>query len=364
MIRRALQPFIALPQALRAAGFAVSPDQTIGFIQGVSVLGPRSITDIWRAGRALFSVPPERLAEYDAIFRAVFLGQSVALPAEGEDPSVAAYEPTGTSQDIEIAEDETEAGDRAVTAERLARRSLGGDDTDDALLRLTRDGAGALPRRLSYRRQRAKRGSRMDMRRILRDAARRDGEAMQLFQTRRKTRQRRVLLLIDVSGSMKERSEASLRLAHTVVQIADRAEVFTLGTRLTRITTALRPADRAQALGRAGALVADFDGGTRIGEALAAYLAVPRFAGFARGAAVIVLSDGLERGDPSAMIDSVARLSRSAWRLDWLTPLARDPDYRPEAAGLKAVLPFLDSLSDGADIAAITDHILNLRHAA
>ncbi|WP_226782269.1 vWA domain-containing protein [Oceaniglobus trochenteri] len=361
---RALSPFVGFAQALRQAGFAVSPDQTASFIEAVGVLGPRDLTDVWRAGRALFSVPPERLAEYDALFRAIFLGQTVAAPAEGEDDSVEAFEPTGETQEIEVGQDESEVGGEAVTAERLGRRELATRDDDAALVQLHREVPGALPRRLSYRRQRANRGTRMDMRRILREAARREGDVLRLFETRRKTRQRRVLLLIDVSGSMKERSEASLRLAHAVVQVADRAEVFTLGTRLTRVTAALRPADKAQALERAGALIADFDGGTRIGEALATYLAVPRFAGFARGAAVIVLSDGLERGDPAAMVDAVARLSRIAWRLDWLTPLARDPDYAPETAGLKAILPLIDTLADGADTAAITDHILNLRRAA
>jgi uncharacterized protein with von Willebrand factor type A (vWA) domain len=106
--------------------------------------------------------------------------------------------------------------------------------------------------------------------------------------------------------------------------------------------------------------IADIDGGTRIGDALAAYLAVPRYAGFVRGAAVIVLSDGLERGTPDAMIDAVRRLSRSAWRLDWLTPLAADPDYEPRTEGLAQVLPILDHLGDGASTAAVTNHILTM----
>ena len=198
------------------------------------------------------------------------------------------------------------------------------------------------------------------MRRTLREAARRDGDVMRLHQSRRKMRQRRVLMLIDVSGSMKDRSETLLRLSHTVVQAADRAEVFTLGTRLTRITQALRPREGVQALMRASQAIADFDGGTRIGDALAAYLSVPRYAGFARGAAVVVLSDGLERGEPGAMIDAVQRLSRSAWRLDWLTPLASDPDYRPVTAGLSGILPILDHLGDASSTAAVADHILTM----
>ncbi|MFK7752130.1 MAG: VWA domain-containing protein [Sedimentitalea sp.] len=355
---RALDPFVRFAQVLRGAGFAVSPDQTSDFIAGIGVLGPGDMTDIYRAGRALFAIQPERVSEFDALFRAVFLDQVLQAPADGdEDDEVEAFEPGAETQQIEADQDDSEIGAEPASTERLSQRSL---SQGDAMQRLLRELPGALPRRTSYRRRPSKGGDRIDMRRTLRDAAKRDGEVLTLFQTRRKTRQRRVLLLIDVSGSMKERSEDLLRLAHGVVQTAERAEVFTLGTRLTRITLALRVSDRAQALARASIAIADIDGGTRIGDALAAYLAVPRYAGFARGAAVIVLSDGLERGTPEAMIDAVTRLSRSAWRLDWLTPLAADPDYEPRTEGLMQVLPVLDHLGDGGSAAAVIDHLLTM----
>ena len=121
---------------------------------------------------------------------------------------------------------------------------------------------------------------------------------MSLKRQRRATRPRPILLLIDVSGSMKARSDAHLALAHEIVHAMPRVEVFTFGTRLTRLTRAMRLKNREHALSEASSLVADWDGGTRIGDALEAFLAVPRFAGYARGATVIVLSDGLERGDP------------------------------------------------------------------
>jgi uncharacterized protein with von Willebrand factor type A (vWA) domain len=358
---QATRPFVRFAQLLRHAGFAVSPDQTIGFIAAVGLLGPRDMTDIHRAGRALFAVPPERMAEYDALFRAVFLDQVLQAPAEGEEEDeVVAHEPTGETRDIEADEDESPIGAEPSGAERLGQRSLRPEGEAEALARLLREAPTALPRRRSFRRQAARRGDRLDLRRALRQAVRRDGDVLTLPRTRRRTRQRRVLLLIDVSGSMKDRSDASLRLAHALVQAADRAEVFTLGTRLTRITAALRPSDRAQALARAALAVADFDGGTRIGEALHAYLSVPRYAGFARGAAVVILSDGLERGSPEAMIDAMARLSRIAWRVSFLSPLASDPAYRPATAALAGALPWIDSLADGASTEAIAQHILTL----
>jgi hypothetical protein len=122
--------------------------------------------------------------------------------------------------------------------------------------------------------------------------------------------------------------------------------------------------NREQALGTASLLVADWDGGTRIGDALNAFLAVPRFAALARGAAVVVLSDGLERGDPSAMADAVGRLSRLAWRLVWLTPLAADSNFEARTAGLVAARPFLDRLADGGSLDAICNNVLELASEA
>jgi uncharacterized protein with von Willebrand factor type A (vWA) domain len=200
------------------------------------------------------------------------------------------------------------------------------------------------------------------MRRLLRDAVRRDGEVMSLPKLTRKTRQRRILLLIDVSGSMKTLTEDAMSLAHALMGAADRAEVFTLGTRLTRVTRVLRLKQRGQALGAAASLVSDWDGGTRLGDALDAFLRVPRFSSFARGALVVVVSDGLERGDPKVLVEAVAKLSTLAWRIAWLTPLAADAGYEPQTAALRALLPFLDHLGNGAGLRPLCDEILALAH--
>jgi uncharacterized protein with von Willebrand factor type A (vWA) domain len=186
------------------------------------------------------------------------------------------------------------------------------------------------------------------------------GEFVKLRRRKRRLRQRRIVVLIDVSGSMKERTQAHLAFAHTLVRTADAAEAFTIGTRLTRITRALRLRNREQALTTASLVVADWDGGTRIGEALGAFLAIPRFAALARGAALIVLSDGLERGDPTAMANAVARFAQLAWRIIWLTPLAADPGFEPRTAGLVAARPYLDRLGDGGSIDRICAQVLDL----
>ena len=174
---------------------------------------------------------------------------------------------------------------------------------------------------------------------------RNDGDVMQLRRLKRRPRQRRVLLLIDVSGSMKERTEPHLRIAHALAHAVERIEVFTFGTRLTRVTRAMR----LQAP-RAGAR-RDLGHRQRLGRrhahrrcACARSSRVPRFAGYSRGAVVLILSDGLERGDPAAMREAVTRLSRLAWRVSWLTPLAADPNFKPQTEGLKAILPLVDDL--------------------
>ena len=151
-----------------------------------------------------------------------------------------------------------------------------------------------------------------------------------------------------------------MRLAHTLAQAAPQIEVFTFGTRLTRITRAMRIKRSEQALLAAAQVVSDFDGGTRIGDALQAFLAVPRFGGYARGAVVLVVSDGLERGDPLALADAVAKLSRRAWRVSWLTPLARDKNFRPQTEALMAISRFVDDIVDGGSTSAIVDHVLAL----
>lgn len=356
---RAVEPFVGFADLLRRHGFAVSPDQTIDFIAGVGLLGPREIGDVRLAALALFSIQPERREEFDALFRAHFMDETLSAPATGEDGDEVAAHESGGETSVEFEEGEDEAGEEATAAERLSSRDLA-EREDDAIARFARLAKARLPRRRSYRRRASRKGDQPDIRRAIRAAARRDGELTTLPRRRRKTRQRRILLLIDVSASMRAESDVALRFAHQLVQSAERAEVFTLGTRLTRITPALAPAGRPEALARAGALIADLGGGTRIGEALQTFLAVPRYAGFVRGAAVVVISDGLERGDPAAMIDAVRRLARASWTLDWLSPLAGGADFAPRTEALAAILPDLDRLAPGGGASAIVNHMLEL----
>jgi len=360
---RALVPFLGFAQALRAEGFAVAPEQVQAFVAGTGLLGPRSLRDVRLAARATLAPPPDRGEAFERIFDEVFLGRTLAAPAPGGDEEMpGAFDAGDIGLMPEPEDTEEPSGAEASAAERLFARAFGAGEAA-GLAAFRRALPARLPRRRSRRMRSAKTG-RADPRRTFRMMLRRGGEISRLPRLRRRPRQRRVLLLVDVSGSMKAGTEGSLRLAHALVQGAEQAEVFTLGTRLTRVSRALRRRDPDQALALAGGLVADWDGGTRLGEALAVFLSVPRFAGFARGALVVVLSDGLERGGPEALIAAMTRLRGLAWRVLWLTPLAADPAYRPETGALGAVLPLIDRLGDGSSPARVAAEVLGYARGA
>lgn len=362
---KAASPFVNFPILLRAHGFAVAPEQTMGFIEAVGLLGPHDMDDIYQASRAMLGPRPERLDEFNALFRAFFFGQTLAAPAGGDDnDDELRFQEDGDSSIEMEAGDLHESGQQAATSEVLNVRQFAQMDEAAVLRRFRRVASRQLPKRQAYRRVTSKQGEAWNLRHALREALRYDGEVLRLPKMRRKLVQRRILLLIDVSGSMKAETNGYLRLAHSLGRAAERLEVFTLGTRLTRITSAIRRRHRDQALAMASGLVSDWDGGTRIGDALQALLAMPRFAGFARGALVVMLSDGLERGDHDAMTDAVAKLARLAWRLEWLTPDAGKGTFEPKTAALQSILPYVHHMGGGQSAAIVADRLLSVAQKA
>jgi len=362
---RAVRPFVEFSTLLRENAFMVAPEQTEMFIAAVGLLGPRQVSDLHKAGLATLAPPPERRAEFDALFRLHFLGQSIAAGEKAEDDEdLQAFDEREGGMEPPEADDINEAGEQATGSEVLTLRQFAEAEESETLRRFRKIAPSRLPRRLTQRRAPAKSGDRWNMRKLMRDAVKRDGEVMRLPQMARKTRQRRILLLIDVSGSMKHFTEAYMRFAHALASICDHVEIFTLGTRLTRVTRAMRLRHRDQALANAATLVADWDGGTRLGDALAAFLSVPRFAGFSRGALAVVLSDGLERGEPDRLIEATRALSRRAWKLLWLSPLAGEAGYVPQTAAISAIVPIIDRLGDGSSASALCDEIIGMARAA
>ena len=270
--------FLGFTALLRRSGFAVAPEQSMAWLTAIELLGPSEMEDIRRAARATLAPPPERFADFDALFDAHFLGSIVPGLEEVSPATKNHCAPPRTGQSVpnlNSAMRRDESGAEATSAERLLARRFSAARTrtrcadSPARCRVVCRSGAAIA---GAQRAPAQARHAADVSRCMRNA----GEIVRLRRRRRRLRQRRIVVLIDVSGSMKERTQAHLAFAHALVRAADSVEVFTMGTRLTRITRPLRLKSREQALATASLLVADWDGGTRIGDALNAFLAVPR----------------------------------------------------------------------------------------
>jgi uncharacterized protein with von Willebrand factor type A (vWA) domain len=359
---QASTPFLGFARHLRQFGFPIATEQTVAFMQAITVLGPRSMRDIREAALATLAPSPDRRGEFGALFRAYFYGELAATVDGKCDEETAIKDDNGIRDgEMEVCHDE-QSGASSSALEQLGIRDF--PRSDDVLAAFRRALPAALPTRRSFRTARTPSRGALDLRRSLRMIVRNNGDVPSPVLRRRQEVSRRLLLLIDISGSMKLHTEDYLKLAHAVVQAPVRAEIFTFGTRLTRITPSLRIRDRERALARAAAVVDDWDGGTRIGPALLSFLSVPRFSAMARGAAIVVLSDGLERGDHADMETAMRRLGARSFRLSLASPLAADPRFKPETAALSAILPILDDLVDGSSLAGLTHFILSLARPA
>ncbi|MBX9457870.1 MAG: VWA domain-containing protein [Rhizobium sp.] len=360
---REVTPFLDFVQALRRHGFPVSPDQTETFLAAITLLGPGSMEHIRRAAIATLAPSIDRMGAFDALFRAAFHGEAQPAALSHPDDEETVVNDRGAEEEQgEVPIEQEEGGARASALERLSARELGA--TDLSLASFRRQLADRLPRRRSFRHLRVRSNGAIDLRRSLRDIIRAEGDMPVPHLRRRQDIARRPLLFIDISGSMSGHTDDLLALAHATVQAVPGTEVFTIGTRLSRITTPLRLRDRETALARVADAVDDWNGGTRIGPALKAFLAIPRFAAMARGALVVIASDGLERGGHEEFESAMRRLSGLSHRITLATPLAGDPRFRPQTAALGAVLPWLDDLVDGSSVQAIGRFMLTLDREA
>jgi uncharacterized protein with von Willebrand factor type A (vWA) domain len=213
----------------------------------------------------------------------------------------------------------------------------------------------AAPMRASRRRRPSAHGS-VHAGRTVRRALRDGGEVTRLMHRRARPRPRRVVLLVDVSGSMSPYADSLLRFAHVAVRARPAAtEVFTIGTRLTRVTRELRLRDPDKALAASGSAIPDWSGGTRLGEVLKAFLDRWGQRGTARGAVVVVCSDGWERGDTELLAEQMARLRRLAHAVVWVNPHKGRAGYEPLTGGMQAALPSLDAFVAGHSLAAFEE---------
>jgi uncharacterized protein len=360
---REVTPFLDFVHVLRRHGFSVSPDQTETFLSAITLLGPGSMDHIRRAAIATLAPPVDRMSAFETLFRAVFYGEAApaALSNRSEEQTIV-NDRSGSEEQGETPLEQEQGGAKASALERLSTRDF--NQSELTLAAFQRQLPGALPRRRAFRHLRVHSNGAIDLRRSLREIVRAEGDLPTPHLRRRQAVVRRPLLFIDISGSMAGHTDGLLALAHAVVQAVPGTEVFTIGTRLSRITTALRLRDRNTALSRVAGAVDDWNGGTRIGPALKAFLAIPRFAAMARGALVLVASDGLERGGHEEFEGAMRRLSGLSRRLTLATPLAGDPRFRPQTAALSAVLPWLDDLVDGSSAIAVARFLLTLSREA
>lgn len=311
--------------------------------------------DLYWAGRATLVSRPDDLATYDRVFAEVFGPGSGASPAGDPPPEIVigAREIDATEEGDEPDAVETRAA-LASRAERLRTRSFA-DLTEDELRELMRL-CGRLrlvaPTRRTRRRRRTRRGD-LDLRATMRRALRTGGDPVDVRRRQRRERPRQVVLLLDISGSMSAFSRGLLLFAHAALLADRRWEAFSFGTRLTRLTAALRASDPHEALRAATASARDWDGGTRIGESLQSLLATYGRGELVRGAVVVVCSDGLDVGDPELLSAQMERLHRLAHRVVWLNPLSANPAYEPLARGMAAALPHVDRFASGHSLAEL-----------
>jgi uncharacterized protein with von Willebrand factor type A (vWA) domain len=354
---------IGFARALAAAGVPVDAGRTRVFVEAALAVGVQRPSGVYWAGRACLCGDPDQFPRYDAVFDAWFATRAGTTQSRLWQPQPVRPVPVrqltslGPARNPDpravTAQEEESVGTGAADRELLRHRDLA-ELTADERVQLA-DLFAALrplaPQRRSARRVAARRG-RLDARRLLRDQVAMLGEPGPAHYRGRATRDRPVSLLIDVSGSMAGYADALIRLAHVWRRAQPRTvEVFTIGTRLTRITTALTAHDPQQALQEAGDEVPDWSGGTRLGEVLTAFLDRWGSRSLVRGATVVIFSDGWERGGADLLGGAMARLDRLAHRVIWVNPHRDRPGYRPVQAGIVAALPYCDEILAGHSIA-------------
>jgi uncharacterized protein len=326
-------------RALRDEGLTVGTDRVLAFCRAAALL---AATDLYWAGRATLVGRSEDYPIYDRVFQAFFGGEPVEPPSARDQVRV---QLEGT---VELA--------LASPHELLRTKSFSRCSAEELaqLAQLMARVHVAVPLRHARRLAPARSGV-PDLRRTLRRSFRTGGEPLDRGWRTRRRRRRRLVLLLDVSGSMADYSRALMMFAHAALRADRRFEAFCFGTRLTRVTKALAGGDANEALERAAAEVVDWEGGTRIGESLKRFLDDFGHGGMARGAVVVLCSDGLDVGDPELLRDQMARLSLLAHRVVWVNPLREDPAYEPLARGMKAALPHVDVFTDGHNLVSLEE---------
>ena len=352
---------VGFARTLRAAGVGAHPDQVHAFVRALDEVDVLRASDVYWAGRLTLCADPDDLPRYDRCFAAYFSGETPRLIKRPAPPVVILQQvPVPSARSPQGEEEEEPADVRLATASEIevlrqrdvARLSAAERAEVNRLIALL----DASTEQRRSRRFTAAPSGRLDPRRTVRAVLRNGGEVSRLHYRTHRRRPRRVVLLVDVSGSMSPYADALVRFAHAAVRSGGRTtEVFSVGTRLTRLTRELRHRDADTALTAVSAAIPDWSGGTRLGAELKEFL--DRFGrrGMARGAIVVIASDGWERGDAGLLSEQMAHLRRLAHRVVWANPHKARPGYQPLTAGMAAALPYVDDFVAGHSLGALEE---------
>jgi uncharacterized protein with von Willebrand factor type A (vWA) domain len=370
---------VGLTTALHRAGLPAPPERAAGLARALQLVPPVDRAALYWTCRIALVTDRGQLPVFDAVFSAVFdgrldpadsRGDPAAPPPIGSEPRTRPAPPddrpsepgeSGAAAGSADGDDDGAGTEREVllaaasTEERLRHTSFAelGADELAGVRELVRRLALSTPVRRSRRSRATRRsGERLDLRRTVRGAQRTGGDPARLVHAVRRKTPRRLVLLCDVSGSMEPYTRIYLTLLQGAVAGA-RAEAFVFSTRLTRLTRQLAVRDPDQALARAGATSSDWAGGTRLAAGIGRFVADHGRRGLARGAVVVVLSDGWAQDGPDEVADAMRRLRRLAHRIVWVNPRKAAPGYAPLVGGMAAALPFCDAFVSGHSLAAL-----------
>ena len=356
-----LDAAVAFGRILRGAGLRVGTDRLVEFARALEELDASRREDVYWAGRITLVSRPEDTDTYDRAFELFWdRGTNAKFPPRLTARFSISIPDRSVSPPKETVE-RSEGGQEAVGLRyspvevlRTKDFALYSSEEFAELHRLLADLrlSGALKK--SRRLEPAVRG-RHDPRRTMKGAMRTGGEALRHRFRRARIQPRKVVLLCDVSGSMAPYSRALLRFLHAGVISGGRLEAFSMGTRLTRITRELATRDPDQALRKAAGSVQDLSGGTRLGDVIKEFVDRWGQRGMARGAVVVILSDGWDRGDVNVLTEQMQRLQRLAYKVIWVNPLKSAPGYKPLAAGMAAALPYVDVFLSGHNFESLQE---------
>jgi hypothetical protein len=354
---------VAFARVLRGAGLRAPTGSVLTFVDALGRLRLDSRDEVYWAGRATLVRNPEDIPLYDRSFKVFWEFVSAGPEDEPEPPMHITLavdddsDEAGDDQGGSEPSDEPQITLRFSAMEVLRHKDFANyslEELRDAQELMTRLRFIGPPRR-SFRNHRSRRGRKPDLPATLRSALRTGGEPIRRHWKEPGERLRRLVLLVDVSGSMEPYARALLRFVHAAVSGRQKVEAFAIGTRLTRVTRELNSRDPDKALAQASTRVLDWSGGTRLGESLRNFNDQWGVRGMARGAIVVVLSDGWDRGDPQILADEMQRLQRIAYHIIWVNPLKVTPGYAPLARGMAAALPYVDSFVEGHSMAAMEE---------